>query len=90
MPGSSAEHLNTQNANGLPLPAELFNFKKQQKKCGVEVGGRKREEAMLTGLLSLDLTLAHNSTLCPVPQQQEEFASEMGSWELGLLQNPFQ
>lgn len=28
MPGSSAEHLNTQNAKGLVLPAEPFNFKK--------------------------------------------------------------
>jgi hypothetical protein len=26
MPGSSAEHLNMQNAKGLPLPAEPFHF----------------------------------------------------------------
>ena len=52
MPGSSAEHLNTQNAKGLPLPSLPFLVFKsnKKKKCGVEVGGRKREEAVLTRL----------------------------------------
>lgn len=82
MPGSSAEHLNTQNAKGLPLPAEPFNYKKQQEKMWEgEVGGRKGEEAKLTWPLSLDLTSAHNSLPCPIPKQQVEFESGVGSSE---------
>lgn len=59
----------------------------------MEVGGRKREEAVLTRLKKPDFILAHSSMLCPAgrfPQQHAELASVMGRWEFSLLQNLFQ
>lgn len=92
MPGSSAEHLNTQNAKGLPLPAGLFNFKKAaRKKCGVEIRGRKKEEAVLTGLRSLDPTPHTKAHSTPGSTAAAgRISIRDGQLGVGLLQNLFQ
>lgn len=72
-----------------PSLQSLSVLKSSNKKMWVEVGDR-REEAVLTWLKNPDLISAHSSTLCWFPQQQVELASEMGCWELSLLQNFFQ